>query len=131
MPATDPKNTDHQPVKLLQVFLNNQSKELELKNQELEFAKQKDTNSFEHSKIVISAQLQDLADQRKHNSKMWSSLINVVLCGIVALTTVSCFALYLGREQFVLELIRVVFYGGCGAVAGSYYQKSKNQEPKK
>ena len=42
---------------------------------------------------------------------------------IVALLT--ALALWLGKEQFILEVLRVVFYGGSGIAVGAYYQKAK------
>ena len=54
---------------------------------------------------------------------MWGkygSLLSVVVASLVAL------ALWLGKEQFILEIFRAVFYGGFGATAGAYYQKSKS-----
>jgi len=129
-PARHDTNAPY-PAELIQNILDNQSKELELKSQELELTKQRDTNYFEYSKFTTEAQIQNLADERKHQSEMWSKSMSVVFSSIAALTVIVCLALYVGREQFILEIIRIVFFSGCGAIAGSSYQKSKRQEQKK
>ena len=131
LPEENKEVTHQYPVELFKTFLENQSKELELRGQELEIAKQRDAHNFEYSKFTTEAQIKDLTDERKHQREFWQIAFKLISCGIAALTLVICLALYLGREQFVLEIFRIVFYGGCGAVAGSYYQKSKYLESKK
>ena len=114
------------PVDLIKLFLENQKKELELRTRELEIAKQEELHSYDVTKLSIKAQTDSLESERKHHRQLWSmwgkygSLLSVVVASLVAL------ALWLGREQFILEIFRAVFYGGFGATAGAYYQKSKS-----
>ena len=122
--------TPQYPVDLLQTFLENQSKELDLRTQELDLAKQQAQYDFEYAKISTEEQGKNLADARRHQRNLWEIAAKYGFCCLMTLTVIVCFALYLGREQFVLEIVRVAFYGGCGAVAGSYYQKGKRQESK-
>lgn len=113
------------PVDLIKLFLENQKKELELRTRELEIAKQEELHSYDVTKLSIKAQTDSLESERKHHRQLWSmwvkygSLLSVVVASLVAL------ALWLGKEQFILEIFRAVFYGGFGATAGAYYQKSK------
>ena len=114
------------PVDLIKLFLENQKKELELRTQELEISKQEELHNYEVTKLSIKAQTDTLESDRKHRRQLWSmwlkygSSLSVVLALLVAL------ALRLGKEQFILEIFRAVFYGGFGATAGAYYQKSKS-----
>jgi len=114
------------PVGLIKLFLENQKKELELRTQELEIAKQEELHSYDVSKLSLRAQTDSLESERKHSRQLWSmwlkygSFFSVVVALLVAL------ALWLGKEQFILEIFRAVFYGGFGATAGAYYQKSKS-----
>ena len=114
------------PVDLIKLFLENQKKELELRTRELEIAKQEELHSYDVTKLSIKAQTDSLESERKHQRQLWSmwgkygSLLSVVVASLVAL------ALWLGKEQFILEIFRAVFYGGFGATAGAYYQKSKS-----
>jgi Na+/glutamate symporter len=91
-------------------------------------AKQQEVHSFEYSKFATEKQSNDLVDTRKHQRELWIIFAKCISLGILVLTVIICLALYLGREEFVLEIVRVAFYGGCGAVAGSYYQKGKSRE---
>jgi len=114
------------PVDLIKLFLENQKKELELRTRELEIAKQEELHSYDVTKLSIKAQTDSLESEREHHRQLWSmwvkygSLLSVVVASLVAL------ALWLGKEQFILEIFRAVFYGGFGATAGAYYQKSKS-----
>jgi uncharacterized membrane protein len=101
-----------------------------LRTQELELAKQQEVHSFEYSKFSTEIQSSDLVDARKHQRELWLIFAKYATIGILIFATIACLALYLGREEFVLEIVKVVFYSGCGAVAGSYYQKGKRQEQK-
>jgi antitoxin component of MazEF toxin-antitoxin module len=120
--------TPQYPADLLHTFLQNQSKELELKIKELELAKQREANSFEFSKFAEEVQCKNLKDERKHQRELWLMATEFAVFGVIGLTIIICLALYLRHEQFILEFVRMAFYGGCGAAAGSYYQKSKYQE---
>ena len=125
--AIEQENNDKKlPVDLIKLFLKNQKKELELRTRELEIAKQEELHSYDVTKLSIKAQTDSLESERKHHRQLWSmwgkygSLLSVVVASLVAL------ALWLGKEQFILEIFRAVFYGGFGATAGAYYQKSKS-----
>ncbi|NCC86029.1 MAG: hypothetical protein EOM03_18305 [Clostridia bacterium] len=113
------------PVDLIQTFLDNQAKELEIRVQELELAKQEEMHNYDVTKLSIRAQLDDMERNRTHRRQMWSigaklgSFFALLFAGIVAL------AFWLDKEQFILEVLRVAFYGGFGAAAGAYYQKAK------
>jgi len=114
------------PVDLIKLFLENQKNELELRTQELEIAKQEELHNYDVTKLSLKAQTDSLESERKHSRQLWSmwvkygSFLSVVVVLLVAL------ALWLGKEQFILEVFRAVFYGGFGASAGAYYQKSKS-----
>lgn len=113
------------PVDLIKLFLENQKKELELRAQELEITKQEELHNYDVTKLSLKAQTDSLENERKHRRQLWSmwvkygAFLSVVVASLVAL------ALGLGKEQFILEIFRAVFYGGFGASAGAYYQKSK------
>ena len=114
------------PVDLIQTFLDNQAKELEIRVQELELAKQEELHNYDVTKLSIRAQLDDMERGRAHRRQMWSTgaklggFFAVLFAGIVAL------AFWFDKEQFILEVLRVAFYGGFGAAAGAYYQKAKS-----
>ena len=70
-------------------------------------------------------QSKDLIDERRHRLEIWKLLSRLALCGIVALTAVAVTALFFGKEQFVLELLKIALYGGSGAAMGIFYQRGR------
>ena len=120
--SSEPKEI---PVELIQVFLGNQTKELEIKAQELEIAKQEEVHNFEVTKLSIKFQSENFENSREHHKYLWKLWTILGISTVVSLTILMIAALWLGKEQFILEILRIVFYGGVGATAGSYYQKSK------
>lgn len=113
------------PVDLFQGFLDNQAKELEIRAREQDLTEQQDSHNFELSKISIKAQLENMERNRVHDRQMQATRMKFSALLAVLFTLITSLALWLDKEQFVLEVLRVAFYGGFGAVAGTYYQKSK------
>ena len=128
MAPSDKENKEIVPedqVYLVRAFLENQSKELELRSQELELDKQRAQYDFEYSKFSIGEQVKDLTNAREHHRKTLEIVLKYALGGAFFVTVIVCYALYVGREQFVLEIIKALAFGGCGVLAGSAYQKNK------
>ena len=113
------------PVDLLRLFLENQGKELELRAQELEIAKQEELHNYDVTKLSVRAQSDSLEKDRKYRGSLWRDVMKFGAFLSVVLSALIIVALWLGKEQFILEILRVVFYGGSGMAVGAYYQKSK------
>lgn len=114
-------------IELMQTILANQTRELDLSGQNLELQKQQDTHSYEIAKKSLDVQAKDLADERRHKLELWKMISRLALVAVLALTLVTVTALFLGKEQFVLELTKIALYGGSGAAVGFFYQKSKRK----
>ena len=98
-------------------LLENQTKELELKAQELALRKQQDDHSFEFSKQALDAQVSDREKQRCHNDKLKRD--QYILNALLSLTImpVIIVSLYLNKESIAIEIIKVIvfiFAGGVG-----------------
>ena len=115
------------PVGLIERFLENQGKELDLKKQEDENKRQFAKYNYELAKLSIQAQSENLKNEKQHREALWKSCMLFGAFVFIAFVAFAAWAFYLGKEQFVLEIIRMVFYGGSGAFVGSAYQKYKNQ----
>lgn len=85
-------------------------------------------HNYDVTKLSIRAQLDNMERDRVHRRAVWStgakfgSFFALLFAVIVAL------AFWFDKEQFILEVLRVAFYGGFGATAGAYYQKVKAVE---
>lgn len=105
---------------LFKEFLGNQTKELELKNRQLELEKQKDDHSFEWAKKSLDAQVVDRDKQRafqlhgRRNCFVFATIIAVLFIGLLIS------ALMLNKDQVALEIIKAMIFittGGAGGYA--------------
>ncbi|MBQ7264451.1 MAG: hypothetical protein IJR14_12140 [Synergistaceae bacterium] len=113
------------PVGLIRLFLENQRKELELRAQELEIAKQEEQHSYDVTKLSLRTQADDLEKDRAYRGGLWRACMKFATGIFAIFALLTALALWLGKEQFMLEIMRAVFYGGSGAAVGAYYQKAK------
>ena len=74
----------------------------------------------------MQAQKDNLESARKHREALWTRWLWFGGFALVVIAVLISWSLWLEKEQFLLEALRVVFYGGSGMAIGSYYQKSKN-----
>ncbi len=114
-------------VDVIRSFLENQSKELELKGREADFKQQQDRNSFQFARETLQAQKEDREKERVAESArlkllliFWGA-IAVVLCGFFG------YALYLGKEQFLTEVLKIILYGGTGSLGGYSWGRYRKQ----
>lgn len=114
-------------VELMQAFLANQAKELELNEKNLELLKQQDSNNYNLAKKSLDIQEKDLVNERQHKLAIGKMLFHLSISAVFVLAFVVIIALYLDKEQFVLELSKIAMYGGGGVAVGTFYQKSKRQ----
>lgn len=112
---------------LMHDFLQNQSRELEIRAQELEYKKQQDSNSFEFGKLSLLAQEKDRIHEREFNHKKTVNtywLISFVCFGIGA---VILSAMFLGNKDIAMEIIKAICYTLTGGGAGYGIAKKSNK----
>ena len=123
------------PPRLIERFLENQSKELDLRVQELSLGQQKDNNAYQFGKEALVLKAADRRDQRLHEQKIrvatyWCS--GIVVLFIFALLF---YALHLGRDSFAMEIIKAVVFllsGGAGGYGlAKSRQNRRSDDPKK
>jgi hypothetical protein len=109
-------------------FLENQKTELSLKAQELELQKQKDANSFAYAEKALGAQERDRTHERECSRKTRKDLYFLVLGIVVIIAALVGVAMWLGKDQVALEIVKAVIYllsGGAGGY-GLGRAKTKN-----
>ena len=124
----DSNINDDMPVDLIQLFLDNQRKELELRTNELEITKQEEQHSYDVARLSLRTQADNIERDRQHKIALWRLFMKFAAFIAVIAALLMGFALWLGKEQFILEVLRIVFYGGSGVAVGAYYQKSKKSK---
>ena len=121
------------PPDLLEKIVNNHSKELEHRAQEIALQAQKDANAYEFGKAALAAQAKDREDERKHTQKCSSQ--RHWFYGFCALLLVALvgYALHLKNEAFAMEMLNAVIFLFGGGVGGYGLAKSNDakRDPKK
>lgn len=117
---------------LIELFLQNQSKELDIKAKEIEQQKISDQHSFEFSKISIEKTAIDRNAHRDFIRKCRKDTF-LFISGITAL--IAClvgYSLWIGKDQIAMEIIKSVIFllsGGAGGYAlGRRGADKKNDE---
>lgn len=117
MPESDKQKTGLTPAHIDRL-LEIQEQEIKVRAQELELTKCQIEHSSRNSDKAIDAQLEF---ERMHNQAfLVTTRLKAILAGVlmVALTVVMGIALFMGKEQIVIELIKLAAVGLGGAVGG-------------
>jgi hypothetical protein len=128
------KTNQHTPVpdtELIQLFLHNQSKELDIKAKEIDQQRVSDQHTFEYSKIALEKEAIDRNAHRDFVRKCRKDTF-LFISGIGALITlVVGYSLYIGKDQIAMEIIKSLIFllsGGAGGYALGRKEKAKNSE---
>lgn len=117
------------PSESVELLLVNQTKDLEIRAEELSLKKQEDDNGFKFGVIALEAKTKDRAECRVHERKktrdryIFSGLIIIVL--VIAIMT----ALLNGHKDVAMELIKAIIYLSAGALGGWGAAKKKMPTP--
>lgn len=111
---------------LLNKILDNQTRELALKEKEIEAQNKHDKNSLEFAKVSLKAQSEDKSKNIKYHAKIISMRYWFAGIVITIISTLIVYALATGNNAFALEVIKAIAFLIAGAVGGYGYQSSKN-----
>ena len=112
-------------------FLDNQAKDLELKNQELMLRKSEIDNNQVYSLKALEAQKEDRRETRQtYESVMKWRLMLFSACFVVIL--IFCgYAIYMGESQIIMEALKILLPAVATAVGGYCFGKTKAIESEK
>lgn len=112
---------------LLEQLAKNQEKDLLLRSQELELKKQSDNNSYNYSLQALEANKED----REANRTYYKTIIKATywFSGLIifAFFIFLSYALFLGKEKIVMEIIKAILYIAAGAMGGYGFGKRKSK----
>jgi hypothetical protein len=123
--------------RLIESFLQVQAQDLEVRKQEIEIRReeldlrrQESTQGFTFAQESLKVQAEDLKEIRKQQKReSWQGLV-IVLSILLVVAGVLVYAINLNKDQFVLELARVILTalggGGVGYVIG--HRKASKSE---
>lgn len=117
---TKPGHNTQVDTGLIEKFLQNQSKELDIKAKEIEQLKTSDQHAFEYSKIALEKEAIDRSSQRDFVRKCRKDSF-LFISGIVAVIGLLVgYSLWIGKDQIAMEIIKSVIFllsGGAGGYA--------------
>lgn len=115
-----------------QKLAENQTRELQIRAEELQLKKQQDNHNFSYAQEVLKAQAKDREQERA--AKTLERKHRFVFVGLVFVLSLIFlgYLVSIDKEQIALELLKVAVYGGTGLVAGFYagrLKKPDNDDP--
>ncbi len=106
------------PPAWFQQFLNNQSRELEIRAKQTEIEAAREQHTFEYSNAALSAQSTYLNNFQDHYTRRFNRLwIFITIVIFVVLFFLGAVILS-GNGQIAIELVKAVVYVGAGGVGG-------------
>ena len=110
-------------AELAKTIIENQTKEIELKKQEEDTKRQLLKYNYDIARQSLQLQKEDRNEQREHQKKLLKWLM--IFGGFIALVLLVLvwIAMYFDKENFLIEIVKIIGYGGAGFWAGSSRQK--------
>lgn len=116
---------------LFEKFLDNQSKELAIKEKELALQKQQDDHGFEFGKTALLAKVEDRKLQREHELKSSKHTYILITALVSIVAAIIFYALYSNNTPIAMEIIKAIVYlagGGLGGYGMAKANKSKDDD---
>jgi hypothetical protein len=110
-------------------LLDNQARDIQLRGDQLQLARQQEQHSFEFAQNSLNAQVVDRRDERQMRDgaiRYFGRMIVLVVFMILAFLGTLTLT---GHGDIALELAKIVVYGGLGAAGGYGYGRTKGQTP--
>lgn len=127
-PKTPEHGNEAVPYELLEKFLDIQQEEVRQKALETQIAAQNADNNFQYAMHAADLQSQDNAHDRALKLELRKTSLRYGVAFAALTVIVISVAMLLDKEQFVVELVKVLIYGGGGMLIGNFYQKAKQRE---
>ena len=116
---------------LIEKLFDIQAQELVFKQEELELRKQEDEHAYEFANNAVAAQGVDRQDARRHRETIIHKISVLSFCLALLFIAFLSFALFIGKEQIVSEIIKGIAYvigGGAGGFVYGRYRKTAKEE---
>lgn len=123
------KNSNQHPSPaLMERILNSQEQQLVIRDKEIDLQKQIDRNTHDYAKAALEVEAKDKESERVHKAIMIK--LRYIFAGIIIVCLFSLFgfALYLNKDQIVMEIIKAIMYFGAGGFGGYYYSEGKKSK---
>lgn len=131
-PNRSPQVVPQRPIQLsedtVKLMVEQQGREAELRGKELEVRLQELKNNSAHAEKVLGAQERDLADERSHIRGLLRDRLLFAAIVIFAVIALICVGMYLGKDQLVGDLVKVIGGAIAGALGGYGLAKANSSK---
>jgi hypothetical protein len=136
LPERPPKSEPPSPEVVTEMLrlqhrqLDLRSREIDIRELELEHKREEAERGFDFAKSALAAQVDDVKQIRTQQSKTTRYGMIITLAGLVIIAATVIYSLYLGKEQFVLELAKLIIaaLGGGGVGYAIGHRKAHQQQ---
>jgi hypothetical protein len=132
--SDQPDETKPEPLDpdIFKRLLENQSVELLTRQQDQEIKKRQIEITHEYALKNLEAQLVDRQREREHTRSTLSTGVRVIIVIILIIAGGICYALYLNKDQIVIEVVKAIVYVLTGMLGGYSVKgiRSRKDEPK-
>lgn len=112
---------------LIRQILDNQTQQLLNEQREQSLREREIDNSHTYAMKLLEVQAADRSEERTYIQSFSNAVVGVVIVVSFVSVAALCFALYLGKEQFVLEVVKALGFIIVGALGGYSAKKIKEQ----
>lgn len=109
-------------------FLNVQEKDLKLREKELELSAQSMSNSHEYALKALDTDSNDRGNERAHESLMVREHMSLVKWIVSCFILMFIVAIWVGKDQVVLDIIKYFAIFAGGFFSGGYVLKPKDKK---
>ena len=97
--------------------------ELALRKEQMRLREQELGNAHEYSIKAMDASFADRTHERSHSQEQLNTTLRYTLFLFINLVALICYALYLTKDQFVMELVKALIFLLTGGIGGYSLQK--------
>lgn len=129
-PATAQNRPQQLPPELIKDLVANQTRDLELRAQELDLQRQQDNHSFAFSQNALNAQLEDRNEQRKYETSLLKIRVFLIIVLFMLIASVIVFCLWKDKDTVAMEIIKALVYICSGGLGGYGIKAMENRKTK-
>jgi hypothetical protein len=113
------------PTETINRFLDNQGRELSLREREIELRAQDITSQSSYAHAALDAQERDTEKNRQHQNRqtiaryIFSAIMTLICLGFIG------YSMSIGQEAIAVEVMKFVAYMSAGGIGGYFLGRNK------
>ena len=115
---------------IVQQMVDNQTKELLLRETELKLKKDHESHNFEFAKKALEAQQKDRSEGRNKWAEVQRYRWGYALASLVVVLIIAAYAMHIGKEAIIMEVVKAALFYAAGGASFYYVGKIKGGQQK-